>query len=132
MINKRTVLKNKSLLLGVTGGVAAYKSVELARRLEGSGVTVNCLHPGVVGTEIMRESSNLMRRAWKIFTLSPEKGADTSVYLATSSQVEGISGEYFEKRKIRKASKLAADRELARKLWQCCEKLTGLDGSLSP
>ena len=110
-------------------GVVLF-TVELARRLEGSGVTANCLHPGVVGTGIMRDSSSLMRRLWNSVTLSPEKGADTSVYLAVSPQAEGINGQYFEKRKIAKASKKAADKDLALKLWQTCSKLTGLDKSL--
>ena len=109
-------------------GVVLF-TLELARRQAGSGVTVNCLHPGVVGTGIMRDSSNLIRRGWKALTLSPEKGADTSLYLAMSPQVEGVSGQYFEKRKIAKASKKAADRELALKLWQRCTQLTGMDES---
>jgi len=73
---------------------------ELARRLEGTGVTANCLHPGVVGTNLGSGVSGVfgfMVRALTPLMKSPEKGAETSVYLASSPEVEGLSGRYFVK-----------------------------------
>ena len=74
---------------------------ELARRLEGTGVTANTLHPGFVKTTIFREPGPigwLLRRAADVIALSPEDGAKTSIYLASSPEVAGISGRYFVKR----------------------------------
>src|SRR5215217_1244839 len=74
---------------------------ELARRLEGTGVTANCLHPGVVGTNLGSGVSGIfgfMVRALTPLMKSPEKGAETSVYLASSPEVEGLSGRYFVKK----------------------------------
>jgi hypothetical protein len=61
-----------------------------------------------------------------MFTMNPEKGAETSVYLASSLDVEGISGKYFEKKLEKYPSRAAQDDELARKLWEVSEQLTGL------
>src|SRR5262249_8114534 len=80
---------------------------ELARRLEGTRVTANCLHPGFVRTSIFREPGVigwLMRRAADVIALSPEDGAKTSVYLASSPDVAGISGRYFVKEKPAESS----------------------------
>ena len=71
---------------------------ELARRLAGTGVTANCLHPGFVATPLRRQQRGLFRSASgvaKLFAISPEKGAETIVYLASSPEVAGVSGGYF-------------------------------------
>ena len=103
---------------------------ELARRLEGTGVTVNAVHPGTVRTGYGRDgdSTGLLRIGLAIgsrFFLSPEKGADTSVYLASSPDVADITGEYFVKRKVRQPSGAARDADAARKLWAASEELVG-------
>jgi NAD(P)-dependent dehydrogenase (short-subunit alcohol dehydrogenase family) len=100
---------------------------ELARRLQGTGVTANCFHPGAVRTNLVRGSGyGLVWGAASVFFTSPEKGADTAVYLASSGEVEGVSGEYFVKRKQARASDPAYDSDAAERLWEASEKLTGL------
>ena len=102
---------------------------ELARRLDGTGVTANCVHPGVVRTGFGRESKPLMRFGMTLarpFFLSPERGADTIVYLASSPDVAGETGGYYVKRQRREPSAAARDDAAARKLWDISEKMTGL------
>lgn len=118
------------------GGIRAYGQSklanilftrELARRLQGTGVTANCFHPGAVRTNLVRGSGyGLVWGAASVFFTSPEKGADTAVYLASSGEVEGVSGEYFVKRKQARASDPAYDSDAAERLWEASEKLTGL------
>lgn len=97
---------------------------ELARRLAGTQVTANCLHPGAVATSIFRNTPKPIEWLIKMLTLSPEKGAQTSVYLASSPEVEGVTGKYFEKKKEQVPSLTAQDDHLARKLWEVSERLT--------
>jgi retinol dehydrogenase-12 len=102
---------------------------ELARRLEGTGVTANCMHPGVVRTGFGREARPLMRLGITIvrpLLLSPERGADTIVYLASSPDVAGQSGGYYVKRRRREPSAAARDDAAGRRLWEISEQLTGL------
>jgi NAD(P)-dependent dehydrogenase (short-subunit alcohol dehydrogenase family) len=99
---------------------------ELARRLEGTQVTANSLHPGAVATSIFRNTPKPIEWLIKMFTMNPEKGAQTSVYLATAREVEGISGKYFEKKLEKYPSRIAQDDALARKLWEVSEQMTGL------
>lgn len=100
---------------------------ELARRL-GGGVTANCFHPGGVRTGLAQGGNPwYYRLAWSaagLFFLSPEKGADTGVYLASSPDVEGISGGYFVKRRHARPSGNAESKEDAARLWEISEKLT--------
>ena len=102
---------------------------ELARRLDGTGVTANCAHPGVVRTGFGRESRPLLKLGITIarpFMLSPERGADTIVYLASSPDVAGQTGGYYVKRQRREPSAAARDDTVARELWELSEKMTGL------
>jgi len=102
---------------------------ELARRLAGTGVTVNCLHPGVVATRFAQNNGRLalwVTTLLKPFFLTPEQGADTAIHLATSPEVEGVSGEYFVKRKVRRPSAAALDETTASRLWTISAELTGL------
>jgi NAD(P)-dependent dehydrogenase (short-subunit alcohol dehydrogenase family) len=103
---------------------------ELACRLKDSRVTVNALHPGRVGTDIFKTDFSIFGRPFKWLmeriSLTPEQGADNTVYLATSPDVEGISGKYFVKREAVSSSSLSYDEELARRLWEKSEKVTGL------
>lgn len=108
---------------------------ELAKKMEGTGVTVNCLHPGFVATNLVEKDkdfpffSKLLYKSIKPFFKSPEKGAETSIYLASSPEVEGITGKYFVKKKAVKSSKESYDKSIAKRLWQISEELTNLKGS---
>ncbi len=100
---------------------------ELARRIEGSGVTANCVHPGAVATGFGRNNSGLWRVLFRVlapFMRTPERGAATSIYLAASPEIEGISGKYFSDRKPIRSNKQSYDPELARRLWLASEELT--------
>jgi retinol dehydrogenase-12 len=100
---------------------------ELARRLEGTGVTANCAHPGVVRTRFGREARFPVQIGLMIarpFLLSPQRGAATIVYLATSPDVAGKTGGYYVKSQLREPSAAARDDETARRLWQVSEELT--------
>lgn len=99
---------------------------ELARRLAGRGVTSNSLHPGGVATEIMRDANFAMRALARLAFTTPEKGARTSVYLASSPEVEGVTGQYFVNCKPAKTDPLAQDAALAARLWEESAKLVGL------
>jgi retinol dehydrogenase-14 len=101
---------------------------ELAKRLEGTGVTVNAVHPGAVATNWGRKSAGALSVVLAIFhpfELSPEKGADTVVYLASSPEVANVSGKYFTKRKAIESSLESRNEEDARRLWEVSEHLTG-------
>jgi NAD(P)-dependent dehydrogenase (short-subunit alcohol dehydrogenase family) len=100
---------------------------ELARRLCGTQVTANCLHPGVTDTKLLSDFVPIhLRFLVKIISSSPEKGAQTSIYLATSPDVENVSGKYFVKRKAVRSSKASYDETTAHQLWQVSAELTGL------
>lgn len=103
-------------------------SYELARRLEGSGVTVNALHPGGVATNIFSTDFSifgpLIKGIVSLFTLTPTQGADNTIYLASAPEVEGVTGKYFVKREAVASSALSNDKELAKHLWEVSEKLT--------
>lgn len=103
---------------------------ELARRLDGVDVTTNALHPGVVRTNFGRESTSrafaLMMRLLGPFLASPEKGASTSIYLATAPGVEGVTGKYFIDKQEQKSNAESYDTAVAQRLWQVSEELTGL------
>lgn len=101
---------------------------ELARRLEGTNVTVNALHPGVVSTGFARNNSGIWSAIFTLaspFLLTPEKGAQTSIYLASSPEVAGVSGKYFDKCKPVRSTPVSYDVQTARQLWEASEKLTG-------
>ena len=103
---------------------------ELARRLQGSGVTANALHPGVVRTNFGREDSKgwmrLMLPIIRPFLKSPERGAATSVYLASSPEVDGVTGQYFANNKPKTSSKASYDTNAAARLWDASATLVGL------
>ena len=102
-------------------------TLELARRLVGTGVTVNFLHPGVVRTDIARDinpAGKVIFSIVKLFFASPEKGARTPIYLASSLEVASVSGKYFTNQKEVRASQESYDETVARKLWDRCEELT--------
>jgi NAD(P)-dependent dehydrogenase (short-subunit alcohol dehydrogenase family) len=102
---------------------------ELARRLQGTGVTVNCLHPGVVATNIWPADSPLIFRmimaVAKQFMLSPKRGAETSLYLATSPEVATVSGQYFIKSKRADSSPVSRDPKVIADVWDWTETTIG-------
>lgn len=103
---------------------------ELARRLEGTGVTANCLHPGVIASGFGRNERtilNILVRIGKPFLMSPERGAKTILYLARAPEVEGVTGKYFDDdTSERRSSRASYDVEAQRRLWDLSERMTGV------
>ena len=102
---------------------------ELARRLQGTGVTVNALHPGFVATNFGRSNGGLFQALFRLFQLgaiTPEQGAETSIYLASSPEVAGVTGKYFDRCKAVSSSKVSHDEGLAHNLWQKSLRFTGM------
>jgi retinol dehydrogenase-14 len=106
---------------------------ELAPRLEGTGVTVNCLHPGMVATDLIDKDKDFplffkyLYKLTKPLMKSPAKGAETSLYLASSPEVEGTSGQYFVNKRIAESSPESHDTQLALRLWEVSERLAKLE-----
>ncbi|MFZ4816813.1 MAG: SDR family oxidoreductase [Phototrophicaceae bacterium] len=121
---------------GVTQAYAQSKraniifTYELSKRLTGTGVTVNCLHPGVVRTNFGSQTGGLFGMVWsklaRPFEMSPEQGAQTIIYLASSPEVDGITGRYYAKKKPLKSSPQTYDSTVQVRLWQVSEQLTKL------
>jgi len=130
-IDFESFTKNKSYFVMKAYGQSKLANVlftnELAERLKGTNVTVNSLHPGFVKTQIGNKNASWYSGLfWSIVTLgaiSVEDGAKTSVYLASSPEVKGVTGKYFDKCKVKKAAALALDKELGKQLWQKSEEL---------
>ena len=105
---------------------------ELARRLAGTGVTANVLHPGVVNSGFGAEDPSRIFKFlvpfWRPFMKTPQQGAATSIYLASSPEVEGVTGGYFANGRPRTANKAAHDGAAAARLWQVSSRLVGIDG----
>lgn len=104
---------------------------ELARRLEGTGVTANCLHPGFVATNIAQRDlvfpARIIAKLYiSLAGISPEEGAKTSIYLASSPDVEGVTGKYFVKSRARQSTAISYDESLQRQLWEISEGLEEL------
>jgi retinol dehydrogenase-14 len=120
------------------GGAQAYPlskllnvlfTLELARRLAGTGVTANCLHPGFVRTGLGREVTGVPGAAVRLilrFRPGPATGAETPVYLASSPEAADVTGGYFVRRKPAEPSALAGDAQAAARLWTLSEELSGL------
>ncbi|HET8698874.1 MAG TPA: SDR family oxidoreductase [Gammaproteobacteria bacterium] len=104
-------------------------TLELAHRLAGTGVTANCLHPGVVATHIANDlgvGGVIFRLIGRLLLLSPKDGAATSVYLAASPEVSGVTGKYFDRCRERAPAPAALDAAAAARLWDVSERLVGL------
>ncbi|MGF1639414.1 MAG: SDR family oxidoreductase [Rhodospirillales bacterium] len=100
---------------------------ELARRLQGTRISANALHPGFVATDIGTANRFLAGVLWRAVSLAaipPERGAETSVHLASAPEVEGISGHYFVARRPARSSAASLDREAAARLWQISAELS--------
>jgi NAD(P)-dependent dehydrogenase (short-subunit alcohol dehydrogenase family) len=98
---------------------------ELARRLAGTGVTANALHPGAVATRLLADYMQTTR----VYGASPEQGADTVIYLAAAPEVEGRTGKYFTNRRETRSSPASYDEGLARRLWDVSARLTGISSA---
>ena len=104
---------------------------ELARRLQGAGVTANCLHPGFVATNIGQNGvgsvgRSIVKLIFSRLGISPEEGAKTSIYLASSPEIEGVTGKYFIKSIPVRSAPISYDETLQRQLWEVSAKLVHL------
>jgi retinol dehydrogenase 12 len=102
---------------------------ELARRLSGTGITTNALHPGFVASSFTAGNGALgwfMRRSASLFAISPEEGAKTSVFLAASPMVTGVTGKYFFQEKPIESTRATYDEAAAARLWELSEEWTGM------
>jgi len=104
---------------------------ELARRLQGTGVTANCLHPGFVATNIGQNGvgsvgRSIVKLIFSRLGISPEEGAKTSIYLASSPEIEGVTGKYFAKSIPVRSAPISYDETLQRQLWEESAKLVNL------
>jgi NAD(P)-dependent dehydrogenase (short-subunit alcohol dehydrogenase family) len=117
-------------MYGQTKFALILLTYELARRLQGTGVTANCLHPGFISTNLGRNASGVTRLLQRLFASSPEQGAATSVYLASSPDVEGENGKYFVKSKEARSSIGTYDEAASLRLWEVCVQLTGASAFL--
>jgi NAD(P)-dependent dehydrogenase (short-subunit alcohol dehydrogenase family) len=103
-------------------------TIELARRIDGSGVTANCFHPGAISTGLYRRT-RLAALAFAVFKPlfpSAAKGADCAVYLASSPEVAQTSGAYFHRRRLRRPAAQAFDTEAQRRLWEVSAEISGV------
>jgi NAD(P)-dependent dehydrogenase (short-subunit alcohol dehydrogenase family) len=132
----KVVIDNLNSDKGNYQGFAVYSNTklynvlftyELAERLKSKGITVNCLHPGVVQTNLAnKETKTFLSVVWSIFKsfgIKAEQGAQTSIFLASSDEVKDITGQYFEKCKPKKPKKDAFDINLRKALWEQSEKM---------
>ena len=101
----------------------------LARRLQGESITVNCLHPGAVATSLGSQNQGVLSKVLPVllkpFFRSPQRGAQTSIYLCTSDDVADVSGAYFANCKQAKAKPWASDDAAAERLWEYTEQCVG-------
>jgi NAD(P)-dependent dehydrogenase (short-subunit alcohol dehydrogenase family) len=108
---------------------------ELARRLRGTGVTANCLHPGVIATRLLADYMNVPLVGGALsrtLGASPEAGAETSIYLAASPEVEGVTGKYFVGRRETRSSAASYDEKAQQQLWEVSARLTSLARAATP
>lgn len=119
----------KSRFMGLYGSsklALMLFSYELSRRLQGTGVTLNTVHPGVVNTNLGVDRTHPKKGIVRRFFKKPEKGAETSIYLASSPELEGITGKYFANKKEQKSSDESYNEMYANKLWNIACKMVGL------
>lgn len=102
---------------------------ELAARLTDSGVTANCVHPGAVATDMLKKLPWLLYAVISPFLLTPEQGAATQIFLASSPQVEGVSGGYFVKGKVARSSERSYDVAARKRLWEVSEAMVASHSS---
>ena len=106
--------------------LVVYFTKELSKRLASENITVNCVHPGVVGTDVFREYPKWFAKLMNLLISKPSEGAKPSVYLASAEELESITGKYFNKSKQKETDKIANDSDLSKKIWTKTEELTGI------
>jgi NAD(P)-dependent dehydrogenase (short-subunit alcohol dehydrogenase family) len=127
--NKKNYGRNGLRVYGQSKLANVLFTYELARRLEGTNVTANALHPGIIGSGFGLNSKGMMKFAMTMYSIlarPPEEGAKTQIYLASSPEVEGITGKYWVKSKVVPSSKDSHDTAAQRRLWEISEQMTGL------
>lgn len=100
---------------------------QLAKILKDENITVNCVHPGVVQTDVFREFPKWVNWMLGLFISKPEDGAKPSIYLASSDEVKNISGKYFSKMKVKVTTEVTHDENVRQYVWDYASKLTGLE-----
>ena len=103
-----------------------YFTKELSRLIENNNLIVNCVHPCVVGTNVFREYPKWFAKFINLLISKPEEGAKPSIYLASSEEINGVTGKYFYKTKLKETEKVANDMELAKKIWKETENITDI------
>ncbi|MFX1324233.1 MAG: SDR family oxidoreductase [Promethearchaeota archaeon] len=106
---------------------------DFAKRIKGSGVTVNCLHPGYVKTNMVRNYRKFVKYFFPfigLFMSTPKRGARASIYLASSAELEDVSGVYYKKRKEGKTGNVSYDEGLAKQLWNLSKELAKFESDL--
>ncbi|MBA58658.1 MAG: short-chain dehydrogenase [Gammaproteobacteria bacterium] len=104
-------------------------ALELAERTKGTGVTSNVLHPGAVATDIVRDMPWIIRKIIGLVFMSPEKGAQTTIKLASEPELEGVTGKYFDQLKLDECASLAHDQALRKSFWDKSAELVNLGHS---
>lgn len=131
--NLNPVDSNPWYLYYVSKGANIMFTTELAKRLEGTNVTANCLHPGLVDTGIWRNAGTLLKPGLFVFNKicfkTPEEGAKTTIYLATSDEVNGVSGKYFKDSKAAEPRPYIVEPAACLKLWEESAKIVKLQGN---
>jgi len=106
--------------------LVVYFTKELSRRITSENITVNCVHPGVVGTDVFREYPKWFAKFMNLMISKPTEGAIPSIYLASSEELDNVTGKYFYKTKQKDTEKIVNDFGLAEKIWVKTEALTGI------
>ena len=142
IVNVASTLTGTKIVLDdlmLTNGYSATKALSqsklalalftksLTGRLAGTGVTVNTLHPGLVKTGLLDDLSPMIRRGFHLMSTTPEKGARTPIYLASSPEVEGVSGEFFSRSKRKAVRGQVNDPQVAERLWDASLALAHID-----
>ena len=103
-----------------------YFTYSLARRLQGTTVSANALHPGVIKSELIRQMPIWYEWVFNLFAKKTESGSETPLYVATSEELKGMSGKYFSAKKEIRSSAISYDEEIGERLWELSESLAGL------
>lgn len=106
-----------------------YFTKELAKQVSSDNITVNCVHPGVVGTDVFRDYPKWYAKLLNMFISKPNEGAEPLVYLASSKYIENTTGTYFYKTEIKETASNANNVVLSRSIWKKTESLTGINYS---
>jgi retinol dehydrogenase-13 len=121
---KSTAKYNGNKVYANTKLMVVLFTYRLAKILEAENITVNCVHPGVVQTDVFRDFPKWVNFILGLFISKPESGAKPSIYLATSNDISNVSGKYFSKMKMKETTKITHNENLAKQVWDYATKLT--------